>query len=318
MTRPLTLFALLFAGALLCTTGAAQNQRPLPFDPEHQQPVMLSTPELTAEVMAYPPNRATGQARSIRVKTPGGESLVPLPFQFYQVNAILQGPPGRLVVVGMSGGYVYEIGILDVAAARVIDRFTCYSPAVSPNGRYVAFTKFYAPHFLPSPEDHSMLYLAAGSPSENRPEGIPLDNDVDVGFAIYPPGVGNWKADNMNVPPGSAHTVAGSYVWKDSSEYFFADGTASDFAAVWVSIGDSAAKVGRLDLGSQFRGQETHYFPPRLSSATVSDNTLRLHISTNVSRTVSVSLADFVSVGSVSLTGHPAGGPDKRSLSGIR
>jgi hypothetical protein len=176
---------------------------------------------------------------------------VPLPFQFQQGNAIRQGPAGKLIVLGMAAGYVYELGILDTNASRIIDHFNCYAPAISPDGQYIAFTKLFSPHSSPSPADHSMLYVVALSPPENRPHGISLSDETDVGFEVFPPGKGNWKADNMNVALGSDYSVAGGYIWKGTDQYFFADGSGAELSLVWVSIGDGSASVRTATLVRQ-------------------------------------------------------------------
>ncbi len=152
----------------------------------------------------------------------------------------------------MVAGYVYELGVLDTNTSRLTDRFMCYDPAISPDGQYIAFTKFFPPHFVTSPADHSMLYVVARSPHENRPEGILLSDEVNVGFEVFPPGIGNRDSDNIGVAPGSDYRVAGAdiYIWKGNDQYFFADGVdfspngvADQLSLVWVSIGNGSASV---------------------------------------------------------------------------
>ena len=301
VARSLLILVLLYTGGW-CVS--AQNQQPIHFDPEHQQPVKLVTPDVKAEVVVSPPSQVTGQSRSIRIRTGTIDSVIPLPFQFYQVNTITQGPPGKLVIVGMSGGYIYEVGILDIPSARVVDRLTCYSPAVSPSGYYIAFTKFYGPHFTPSPEDHNLLYVVARSPSENRPSGIQITDDENVGYTMYPPGIGNRKGDNINAPLGVSHSISGYYIWKDAAEYLFDDTTASELSIVSVRIDKNVANVRRLIVPAHVLGA-TNGSPSRLLAVRPTDETLRLEIANSTSRQISVRSVDFSSVGSVDLAHRP-------------
>ena len=290
--------------------AAPQNQPQvsLDFDPSHQRPVKLVTPELSAEVIAKADDPITGVSRSIMLKTGSSKALIPLPFQFEQVNAIVQGPPGRLLIVGMSGGDMYEVGILDTAADKVIDRIECYNPAVSPEGRYVAFTKFYGPHSTPLPDDHDMIYNVVRSPAENRPRGITTDDKDNVGFALYPWGIGNSYGDNGNVPPESAH-VSGWYFW-NGSQYFFGDRTAGKLHVIWVAIASGTATVRSAAVTQSQLGPERKDFFPWLEGAELAGD--KIHLTVRIasrSLAVAVALSDFVSLGSVDLNGQPAGAP---------
>lgn len=284
-----------------------QAEQPVGFDPDRQIPISLVTADFRAQVRAFP-ETATGQTRSIRLTTRDGVSEILLPFQFRQVNGIARGPFGKLVVVGMSAGAVYDIGIIDLAAHRTTDQFWCYNPSVSVDGQYIAFTKFFGPHSSPSPEDHSMLYVVARTARENRPVGIELDDIVDVGFALYPFRIGNWKADNISVPAETAHSVAGRYSWEDPNQYFFADFVDREVSIVRVAISDGKADVYRQTVtSSQLKGEFNKYFPPRLSDVIAEGGNLKLTFSSNVTQSIVISLADFVNVGSVNLKEQPLG-----------
>jgi hypothetical protein len=157
MTKRFSPFVLLFALTLACIRAGAEDEQRLSFDPAHQRALSLITPDFTAEVVAQRPDPESRQTRSIVLNTRTGKITVPLSFEFAQVNEIVEGPPGRLVVVGMPTGSVDVVGIIDINLGKVIDTFTCYEPAISADGHYVAFTKLFPPHSSPSPEDHSML-----------------------------------------------------------------------------------------------------------------------------------------------------------------
>lgn len=307
MLKFLSPLVLLCCLSLPPVTVSAQNPPGPDFDPEHQRTVRLVTPDLSAEVIARPlPPPATGLIRSIILKTKTGEALIPLSFEFNQVNAVVEGPPGKLVITGMATGSVYVIGILEVAAGKVVDTFRCYEPSISPNGYYVAFTKFFGPHTALSPDFHNMVYNVARSPSENRPPGIRRENNVDVGFALYPPGIGNSTDDNSDVSPESAHTFGGGYFWRDS-QYFFVDRTVRKVQVVWVTIANETAMVHGAAISPSQLGLGHYDVLPRLADVDLEDAKVKFTIYSGVTRPLVVSLADFVSLGSVDLRGQPSG-----------
>jgi hypothetical protein len=289
-----------------CAIVAAQDHGALPFDPAHQRPVTLVTPEFSAAAVAQPANPTTGQTRLIRLKTRAGESSIALPFGIYQVNSIISGP-GKLVVVGMAAGAIYEIAIIDVASARLLDYFTCYSPAVSPNGRYIAYTKLFAPHGTPSPDDHAMLYDVAKSPLENRPPGVRPDDYIDVGFALYPPGIGNREGDNVDVPTNLVNVVAGYYFWEGHNQYFFANRSADEFKVVWVTVNGSIASVRDVVIPPAQLPAKQSGFPPRLVDVSLEGDHVNLSLMSTAQRTIQVSLPNFISIESVDLGKPPLG-----------
>ncbi len=298
--------ASVYACTLLCI--AASGQVLQGFHPEHQQSLKLASPDVTAEIIPEPRDPRTGESHSIfRIKTHARESTVSLPFPFYQVNAIVGSVPGKLVVVGMQAATVYEIGIVDVVSSRVADHFTCYTPAISPNGRYVAYTKFFAPHGAPSPDDHAMLYDVAKSPSENRPLGVGLDDHIDVGFALYPPGISNHESDNVDVLPNLAHVFAGYYFWEDPNQYFFASRSADEFKVVWVAISGSTARVRDVTIPPSQLPIRQNGFPPRLLNFRLEGDLARLSLMSTAQRTIQVDLSTFISIESVDLGKPPLG-----------
>lgn len=262
---------------------------------------------MSAELISTSPDPVTGSSKAIRLKylSKAKEALVHLPFDFVQVNAIRQGPAGRLIVLGMPTGDAYVIGILDTDTHRLIDKFTCYDPSISPNGHYIAFTKFFAPHFVPSPADHSMLYVVARSPQQNRPKGILLNDDEDVGFEVFPPGIGNWKADNIAVAHGSEYHLAGSYIWSGTDQYFFASGVAGQLSLVWVSIANGSAFIRTANIP---KAREVSSSAPyvHLRKVDVTSSGVAATFSERLLNKV-FAPEDFVSAGSVDLTPLPMG-----------
>lgn len=306
MSRIWFAMAYVFACASLGTAAPGQVLRD--FHPEHQQRVELVSPDVTAELVPGPRDSRTGESHSIfHVMTRDRQSTVSLPFQFYQVNAIIKSVPGKLIVVGMQAGAVYEVGIVDIVGSRVVDHFTCYIPAVSPNGRYVAYTKFFPPHGTPSPDDHAMLYDAGKSPSENRPLGVKLDDYIDVGFALYPV-TSNRETDNVDVPPNSAHFLAGYYFWEDSDQFLFATRTAEEFRVVWVALSNSTVSVRDILIPPSELPSQQSGFPPKLLNLSLEGDHAILTVMSTAQRTIRANLTSFINIESVDLSRSPLGG----------
>ena len=134
----------------------------------------------------------------------------------------------KLVIWGMVNGSAAEVVIVSMQSNSIIDRFTCYIPAVSPNGEYVAFIKFYPMHFSEGVEDHYMIYDLTKDPAQNRPKGISVDNWLIVGNAVYPPGIGNKEYDNINKSPEVSSSKSLLYWTRDSKAVLFANNGQTD------------------------------------------------------------------------------------------
>lgn len=172
-----------------------------------------------------------------------------LPSDLVQVASARLFHEDRVVIDGMVNADVWKSVIVDLKNNEVIDSFLCYSPAVSPNGRYIAFIKFFPAHGISSAEDRYMIYDVASSPAANRPPNIKSHPAV-VGRVVYPPGVGNVPGDNVDIGSRPAHEVASeTFFWRDdSSEFVFADRLDREYSLIMVKLNDegfttSSAKI---------------------------------------------------------------------------
>jgi hypothetical protein len=191
------------------------------FNPNHQKEISTQDKDFTLS--------STRSEAGLAVSIDGNhlQSVVPLPEEMEQVNEILRYN-NRAVVIGMVNGSVSEMVVLDLDHRSVIDEFLGFNPVVSPDGRFVAFIKFYPPHFVDGPDDHYMLYDVSKGPSENRPYGTYSSDEMNVGLTMYPAGLGNSDGDNVGVPQTRAHHIAGEFFWSpDSQQLVFADQTTS-------------------------------------------------------------------------------------------
>jgi hypothetical protein len=151
---------------------------------------------------------------------------VRLPDEFAQLNRIVPVPRNEAVLIGMASGEVYEVVIVDTVNCRIVDHFWCYEPDVSPNGRLIAFIKYYPPHFVPDVTDIVMIYDVTRRAAGNRPSSPDMVPDVDVGMRAYPPGT---NTPDDNVGTGVRDVMLNSvtserFFWtSDSSKFLFAN-----------------------------------------------------------------------------------------------
>lgn len=210
--------------------GPLVRQEGKVFDPEHQRPLQYSDSELSVRL------EVAGEKRRLIIsRKTGTTSSVELPSDMAQVNYVRRGPSNRFTVVGMVNGDAWEVAILQVDTARIVDHFLCYEPMASPDGHYVAFTKFFPTHFVYTVTDNYMLYDVARSSEENRPRGVSSSDPINVGTCVYPAGFGNHENDNTRAAPGNEHSMASSVYWRDDSVlYAFADRNRAETSLILV------------------------------------------------------------------------------------
>ena len=129
----------------------------------------------------------------------------------------------KAAIIGNIGGGLSEVVIVDVRQQRITDEFWGYSPAPSPDGRYIVFIKAYPPHFIPDASDYVLLYDVTRGPDGNRPVGVPyLDKLVNAGAAVYPPGTKT--QDNNIIGQMIAINISSGFLWApDSSRFVFTE-----------------------------------------------------------------------------------------------
>jgi hypothetical protein len=143
---------------------------------------------------------------------------------FHKADSVKRGTDDKVIVVGRPSGGAARVIIVELSRDAVGDEFDCYLPAISPNGRFIAFVKWFPGHFVRNVGCHYMLYDVSKSGAQNRPPRLRLPDDVDVGMPLYPPGVGNKPADNFNLDKAENFSASDSLFWSaDSSKLVLAD-----------------------------------------------------------------------------------------------
>jgi len=190
------------------------------FDPAHQEALSYSDDSVQATLVIAPGHH------SLRIlnRATKREILFNLPSEMAQVDEMRRGFGGKLIVRGMVNASSSEIVLVDPRSNKLLDKFLCYLPSPSPDGRYIAFIKFYPLHFAGNIEDHYMIYDVAKDGKENRPSGL-VNDMTNIGVPVYPFQIGNKVGDNVELPDGPVHhSVSAGFFWKpDSTQFLFAD-----------------------------------------------------------------------------------------------
>jgi hypothetical protein len=188
------------------------------FQPSHQRALTYKDTRVRASLVV---GKSTD---SLRIQKKGKTQTIQLPEELAEVDEVRAVADDQLAVRGMVNGSGSEVVLVSFQSAKVRDKFLCYRPAISPDGKYIAFVKFYPAHFVDGTSDHYMLYALDQSPTDNRPKGVPVGDNIDVGNPVYPPAVRNSYSDNVSVPVGEQHQAVSPLFWSsDSKRLFFAD-----------------------------------------------------------------------------------------------
>jgi hypothetical protein len=214
------------------------------FQPDQKRALAFHSDELVISLVNGPKNLALDIE-----KTSHSSGRVELPTEIVQVNEIRATDKGKAIVIGMVNGSVYEVVILNTAAATIIDTFLAYSPSVSPDGHFIAFVKFYPAHFVEGTDDHYLLYDVLRSAGENRPINGSVADRANVGIPVYPLD-SNRSGDNTGVaPPQQHHMLAQTFFWEsDSSTYVFADDHSGEWALLLVSIRNAMPNTRKVSI----------------------------------------------------------------------
>jgi hypothetical protein len=190
-----------------------------------------------AQIVRFPGGKAFFSPGSITIAYDRSKKHVVLALRIEDLESARMFRGNKLVLEGKMDGDAWQVAVVDVSAGVVSDSFFCYSPAISPDGRFIAYVKFFPEHGIDSAEHHYLLYDAALSRAANRPTSGKLDIAC-VGRAFYPPEVGNSAGDNVNIVGKALHVMASdNFFWNaSSSEFVFADQLATTLSAVFVSL----------------------------------------------------------------------------------
>ena len=186
------------------------------FDPEHQRPITSQNEGVKVVLRGSP------GAFNLEIQSESGQKrLVALPDTFAQVDSIEWPTKGRIAVLGMVNGDGGVVGLVNPITAAVEDVFFGYEITISPNKRYVAFAKYFAPHAgYENTEDQVRYYDLTLAPASNRPirSREPL---FEAGVPVYPmPDKDGTMRSNVDTPPSDAYDIASEFRWSEDSKEF--------------------------------------------------------------------------------------------------
>lgn len=181
------------------------------------------------------------------VKKEGGtRSTFTLCNETAQVDEIDLVSDTRVLILGRIAANSPIANIVDLPSGALLDHFSCFMPAISPDHKFLAFLKSFSGH--PGPVEISAVYLVydlTQSPQYNRPEG------ADPGFPIYPPGAVNAANSNL-IPQGQPFHLWRSrgLFWVNKDILAFANlfGAVNSLVLVHLTHGLKSAAVQARDI----------------------------------------------------------------------
>jgi hypothetical protein len=185
------------------------------------------------------------RALQVALTATGHETRFSVPQEAAQIHRV-RVAQGRLIVTGWTNGALANsVAIFDIRSGQLVDRFWAYAPSISPDSRYIAFSKFYPSHGIERWEDQYRLYDLARSPQENRPrlrqpvqgEGNNPNEQIDVGLALFPLSAQELDRDWADIPEGDQHERASEFGWSpDSAELAVLDAHRGKVSVILTSL----------------------------------------------------------------------------------
>ena len=162
----------------------------------------------------------------------GIDRVIALPVEVQQLVQI-RVFGNRISVHGwMNSALASDVAIFDAESATMLDEFWSYEPTSSPDGRWIAFQRFYPSHFVDGIDDQYLIYDLGSDARASRPlkrsidrsaeVGMPLSK-LDAGLPIFPLRSGEVNRNNIDVSEGN-HTAQSGFFWSpDSRSVVFMD-----------------------------------------------------------------------------------------------
>lgn len=194
--------------------------------------------------------RASQKKREEVLIEPAGQPAYTYRLEEREQLAELHRYRDRLIVVARANPIgLSTVTVVDWRSGKKLDTFLAIQPSVSPEGRYVAFVRFYQQHGVETVEDQIRVYDMAKSGRENRHGQAPDDDNEEIGIAVHPKaGKDGHVPENMNVP--FTTSVESSFAWSADSSEFAALMELEQGRKYFVvrAAGASFAEVSRYDI----------------------------------------------------------------------
>ena len=156
----------------------------------------------------------------------------------------------RLVFVGEvegAAGAASGVAIFDLATRRFVDAFYGYRVTPSPDGRLIAFVRFYPLHFTAGTEDQVFVYALTdpGCPVRNRAREIDPQSAFDIaGCQVRVDAAQRREAPNVGVDPQQAHVLASRLAWSiDGRTLVFVDRVGNTLKLIAANVSPAPLSV---------------------------------------------------------------------------
>ena len=197
-------------------TEPKENTTQKLYDPVNQRLLEVRRGDLTVTL--------AGKSESFRLilrRNTEVPQSVALSSRFEQVNDLRWSPDGRLLVQGMFNSSGDAVAVVNPVTLSVDDEFLGYGVTPSPDGRYVAFVKFFPAHGVDGVEHRIRLYDLAESPALNRPIQSRVEGaEFEVGTPIYPLLSNEGKRANTEISATDAYHLVSEFRWSSDSTRF--------------------------------------------------------------------------------------------------
>lgn len=190
------------------------------------------------------PGSASESTLRVSVKTEGGKvrlivgsggdaRTVPVEHYLRYVSEVCRLKNGKSLVVGSTTSTAMPLIVLDHLTGTVLDEFYAYAPALLPDGRWLAFRRFYPLQGDVASEQY-MIYDTTRGPQDNRVRDV--YGDEVIGVQVYP--VEAKPSPNTGVPIDQLHAArsAGFFWNSDSTAFVFADYAHQRLSIVLVDV----------------------------------------------------------------------------------
>ncbi len=186
-----------------------------------------------------------GAPLSLTIISGGQAKRILLPGEFSQYSTARLFSPEQVVVIeGFVNGDASEILVISLVSGVIERKFLCYAPAISPNGRYVAYLKFYPTHGVRDVEDNYLILDLASSGKADKAQNI--SQGVK---ALFPERASTKAGSNVDLE-GPLHRMASDgFFWNaDSTMVASADFYEEQYRALifTVAAGDATTHVAEI------------------------------------------------------------------------
>ncbi len=213
------------------------------FEPQLAAPFRMDLDDLSITVVS------TEQPSLLKLTTNSGFAAeVALPDVFEQAYYAKLTETSLVLFGWMNPLLAANVLVLDPKTGSLIDDFWCYEPSLSPNGRSIAFLKFFPSHFAYGVESQYRVYIVDKLPLVNR-IGESSISKIEVGKPIYPVDYSEATRDNINVSNAIAHFKRSNFFWStDSTHLAFIDERSKQLFLVSVAFNSQGEPQGATHL----------------------------------------------------------------------